>query len=119
MLVAGYPRRSRWLHNEETLRLYWKHDPDLAVRVPAPTTLSALRMLCARTPTLKRAVPLLTSTETFIILCRSITFSPSSDPGSGRFSGSTLTGGALGTALASALGNAQIRKKLQKESKKD
>jgi hypothetical protein len=40
-----------------------------------PTTLSASRMLCARTPTLKRVVPLLTSTEILTILCCSITYS--------------------------------------------
>jgi hypothetical protein len=42
-----------------------------------PTRLSALLMLRAWAPTRKRAVPLLTSTETFTIFCRSITVAPS------------------------------------------
>src|SRR5919107_1244916 len=39
--------------------------------------LKALRMLCAWTPTLKQAVPLLTSTETLTIFCCSIALPPS------------------------------------------
>ena len=42
-----------------------------------PTMLKAFLMLRAWTPTLKRAVPLLTSTETFTIFCCSITLAPS------------------------------------------
>src|SRR3712207_7387799 len=70
-------------------------------------------MLGAWTPTLKRAVPLLISTEIFTISCR-IAFSPPLDPGRDRLSKSTLEGGALGIALGSALGNAQMRKNLKK-----